>query len=104
MFLKERQMGANEEEALQARAAYCALVERTDQQLGEVQKAFQNYTKQQEHPYIFGYTSDHGDMNGMLGMYGKETFFEPSARIPLLMEGDGIPGEKTSASRSASWI
>ncbi|MBS6645453.1 MAG: sulfatase-like hydrolase/transferase [Clostridiaceae bacterium] len=95
VFLKDRQLGADEEEAIQARAAYCALVERADRQLGEVQKAFQNYTKQQGHSYLFGYTSDHGDMNGMLGMYGKETFFEPSVRIPLLMEGDGIPVGKT---------
>lgn len=91
LFLKDRQMGADHEKALQARAAYCGLIERTDSQLGEVQKAFRNYTKQKGHPYIFGYTSDHGDMNGMLGMYGKETFFEPSVRIPFLMEGDNIP-------------
>ncbi|MBT9778727.1 sulfatase-like hydrolase/transferase [Clostridium sp. MCC353] len=94
IFLKDRQMGADEEEALQARAAYCALVERTDSQMGEVKKAFKDYTEQMGHSYIFGYTSDHGDMNGMLGMYGKETFFDPSVRIPFMLEGEEIPTGK----------
>ena len=34
-------------------------------------------------------------------MYGKQTFFEDSARVPLLLAGDGIPaGKKVSVNTS----
>jgi choline-sulfatase len=36
------------------------------------------------------YTSDHGDQIGESGLFGKTTFFEGSAAIPLVFEGTGV--------------
>ena len=94
LFLKSRQLGSTAEEALEARAAYCSLVEIADRQIGEIREAFRAYGENSGREQIFGYTSDHGDMNAVLGMYGKQTFFDPSVRIPLLLSGEGIPAGK----------
>ena len=40
---------------------------------------------------MFLYVSDHGDMNGCKGYFGKQVFYEPSVHIPFLIQGDGIP-------------
>ena len=36
------------------------------------------------------YTSDHGEMLGQHGLWGKGVYFEPSIGVPLLMSGPGI--------------
>jgi choline-sulfatase len=39
------------------------------------------------------YTSDHGEMLGAHGIWGKTMYFEPAVAVPLLMSGPGIqPG------------
>ena len=35
------------------------------------------------------YTSDHGDNVGARGLWGKSTFYEESAGVPLIVAGDG---------------
>lgn len=41
------------------------------------------------------YTSDHGDNMGARGLWGKSTFFEEAAAIPMIMRGNGIaPGSE----------
>ena len=37
-------------------------------------------------------TSDHGEMLGEHGMWFKRTFFDPSARVPLVVAGPGVAG------------
>lgn len=37
------------------------------------------------------YTSDHGEMGGEHGLWWKRTYYEASARVPLLVHGPGIP-------------
>lgn len=85
----------NEDTAKNAVAAYCALIEESDQKIGTVLTAFKAYAKKAGHKRIYGYTSDHGDTVGARNMYGKQTFFEDSARIPFLLAGDDIPTGKT---------
>ena len=41
-------------------------------------------------------TSDHGDMLGDRGVFFKMSFFERSARVPLIMAGPGIPPGTTA--------
>lgn len=85
-----RNMEATEEDALDAMAAYYALVEVADGQIGAVRRAFREMAEREGREYVFSYTSDHGDMNGHKGMFGKQLMFEDSARIPLLAEGSRI--------------
>ena len=40
------------------------------------------------------YVSDHGDMNGEHGFYGKNTFYEASVHVPMIFAGAGIPRGK----------
>lgn len=78
-----------------ARAAYYALAEQQDKHIETVYNAFQDYLKRTGHEGIFIYVSDHGDMNGTKGYFGKQVFYDPSAHIPFLIQGDGIPaGQK----------
>ncbi len=85
---------ADPEVARAARAAYYGLVEQQDRHIGTVYHAFQEYLERTGHEGIFIYVSDHGDMNGTHGYYGKQVFYEPSAHIPFLIQGDGIPSGK----------
>lgn len=77
-----------------ALAAYCGLVELVDRQIGTVKKAFDKYTKRRGVEGIFGYCSDHGDTVGERRMFGKQTYYEKSAKIPFLLTGNGVPENK----------
>lgn len=52
---------------------------------------------------IILYTSDHGEMAGDHGRFGKGTFYEGSARVPCIAAGPGIP-ENRSVSAMAELI
>jgi choline-sulfatase len=41
------------------------------------------------------YTSDHGDNVGARGLWGKSTFYEESAGVPLILAGEGVPAAAT---------
>ena len=94
-WLAAHQKNVDEETAKHAVAAYCALIEESDQKIGQILNAFKAYGKKNRHEIIYGYTSDHGDTVGARRIYGKQTFFEDSARVPLLLAGNGIPVGKT---------
>ncbi|WP_353496521.1 sulfatase-like hydrolase/transferase [Vibrio sp. CB1-14] len=88
-----------ESKVLDIRAAYCGMVEQIDTQVGMVKSAFEAYCERQDRDNVFIYTSDHGDQMGEREIYGKHTFFEGSARIPMLVTGTNItPKEVTSPS------
>ncbi|BES64037.1 sulfatase-like hydrolase/transferase [Gottschalkiaceae bacterium SANA] len=75
---------------LSIRAAYYGMVETMDQQIGQVYDAWKQRLKINGREGIFVYVSDHGDMLGERKMVGKQTFYESSVRIPLLIAGNGI--------------
>ena len=79
-----------EELVLACQAAYKGLVENTDRLLGRARKAFEDFCKKRGRGSLFAYISDHGDMVGEHGIYGKKTFFEASARVPMIFSGDGV--------------
>jgi len=91
MKLRLERFRTTGERAIQARAAYAAMIEKTDENIGRVRSAFKAFNSRKGDEGLFVYTSDHGDMCGRLGLFGKMSFMDESARIPLLMEGDGIP-------------
>lgn len=41
------------------------------------------------------FTSDHGEMNGCHGRYGKSVFYEESIRVPLAVRGPGVSDGRT---------
>lgn len=73
-----------------ARAAYYGMVELQDRHIGAVYDAFQAYLARTGHEGVFLYVSDHGDMNGTHGFYGKQVFCDPAVHIPFLVAGSGI--------------
>ncbi len=71
-----------------ARRAYYANVSYFDAQLGALVKTLEA-TGALENTVIM-VISDHGDMLGERGLWYKMSFFEHSARVPLIMAGPGV--------------
>lgn len=80
-----------------ALAAYCGLIEIMDGQIGKLRAAFDSYGRRSGREGIFGYLSDHGDTAGERRMFGKQTYFDKSAKIPLMFAGTGVPVGKAVA-------
>lgn len=80
----------SEEIVRAVRAAYYGMVEFEDKNIGRVYDAFQDYLKRNGREGIFLYVSDHGEHEGYRGQYGKNTFYECSAHVPMLWAGKGI--------------
>jgi len=69
-----------------ARRAYFANISYLDDKIGEVLDTLRR-TNQEA---IILFVSDHGDMLGERGLWFKMTFFEGSARVPLMISAPGI--------------
>ena len=83
---------------LAARAAYCGMIAEQDRLLGRVRDAWRARLERAGRSGTFVYSSDHGDTCGEHGVFGKQTFYEGSARIPLVFEGHGVrAGERIAA-------
>ncbi|MGI6578469.1 MAG: sulfatase-like hydrolase/transferase [Eubacteriales bacterium] len=78
-----------------ARAAYYGMTEFLDINIGLVVEKWNEFLVRNGRQGIIIYVSDHGDQNGERGFYGKTTFYEASAHIPMLITGSGIPAGKT---------
>lgn len=72
------------------RAAYRGAVEFEDHHIGLVYDAFQAYLERTGREGVFIYLSDHGEAEGYRGCYGKETFYECSVHVPMIIAGAGI--------------
>lgn len=79
-----------------ARAAYYALVETTDRMIGDILRSYREKGLLENTLVI--YVSDHGDQIGERGLWWKQTFYEQSVRVPMIMSWPGrIPaGERRS--------
>ncbi len=71
-----------------ARRAYYANTSYFDSKVGEIVTTLEE-TGEIDNTIVI-VTSDHGDMLGERGLWFKMTFFEASARVPLVMAGPGI--------------
>ncbi len=97
-ILKARKNVMDEETVLAAQAAYLGMITCTDSLVGRVRQAFDAFTEARGSESLFCYLSDHGDQAGQRDIFGKCTFFEASARVPMIMAGSGIPrGTKVTA-------
>ena len=76
------------EQMVRAREAYYACVDFVDDCIGELLDGLEADGLLENTIVI--YTSDHGEMAGELGMWGKTVPYEPSIGVPLLLTGPQI--------------
>jgi len=74
-----------EREVRRATAAYYAMVETVDDLFGRVLDALEHHGEDLDE-WVVVFTSDHGELLGERGMWGKGQFLEPSARVPLVIQ------------------
>jgi len=72
-----------EDDEVRARAAYYALVETLDGFIGKIIKSLKKNNLYEDTLII--YTSDHGEQIGERDLWWKQTFYEESVRVPLIM-------------------
>ncbi len=70
-----------------ARRAYYGMISYIDDKVGQLVEALER-TGLRENTLVL-FTADHGEMLGERGLWYKMSFFEPSARIPLLVHAPG---------------
>jgi choline-sulfatase len=86
-----RQFNITEEDVARSRRGYFANISYIDEKIGELIDTLARTRMLDETIILF--CSDHGDMLGERGLWFKMSFFEGSARVPLMMAGPGIePG------------
>ncbi|MEQ1943323.1 choline-sulfatase [Mesorhizobium sp. VNQ89] len=74
-----------------SRRAYFANISYIDEKIGEILDVLRR-TRQEEDTIVV-FLSDHGDMLGEHGLWFKMSFFEGSARVPLMISAPGLaPG------------
>jgi choline-sulfatase len=81
-------ISVSDEDIRRTRRAYLANVSYFDSKIGEIAKTLEDTGMMDD--TIFIVTSDHGEMLGTRGLWFKMTFFEQSARVPLVVAGPGI--------------
>src|SRR5690606_6003532 len=83
------------EDVRRSRRAYFANISYIDEKIGEILDVLQA-TRQQEDTIVV-FLSDHGDMLGERGMWFKMSFFEGSARVPLMIAAPGLAAGRVDA-------
>jgi arylsulfatase A-like enzyme len=77
-------------------AAYYAMVSEVDAQIGRVLDALKESGHDKDTIIVFG--SDNGLAVGQHGLMGKQSLYEHSLRVPLIICGPGLPeGQKSGA-------
>ena len=83
----------DEAELRRARHGYYAAISYLDERIGELLSVLEDTGLAEDTMVVF--TSDHGEMLGERGLWYKMTFFDPSARVPLIVRGPGVaPGRR----------
>ena len=88
------------DEVLRARTAYWALVTRMDAMIGEVLDALERSGLSDDTLVV--YTSDHGDLLGEHGLWWKQTFYEESVRVPMVLSLPGVLPQGNRCNRVVS--
>jgi choline-sulfatase len=84
-----------EEQVVNARHAYYAAISYVDERVGELLAALGDAGLADSTLVIF--TADHGEMLGERGLWYKMSFFESSARVPLIVRAPGaIPARRVA--------
>jgi choline-sulfatase len=80
----------SDERVRRARHAYYAAISYVDERIGEVLGALAETGLRDDTIVVF--CADHGEMLGERGLWYKMAFFEPSARVPLIVAAPGRLG------------
>lgn len=91
-----------EDEILNARAAYWGLCEWVDFQIGLVMETLEELDIMDE--FMIGFRSDHGEMAGEHGCWGKGCMHEWSSRIPFMLSYPGEIPENTNITENVSGV
>ena len=75
-----------------ARRAHYAAISYLDDNIGKVLTALREQDRGR--PTVVIFVSDHGEMLGERGLWFKMSFFERSARIPMIINGPGFPSAR----------
>ncbi|MEM9028097.1 MAG: sulfatase-like hydrolase/transferase [Pseudomonadota bacterium] len=70
-------------------AGYLALTEHLDTEIGKVLAALEESGLAADTRVV--YTSDHGELAGAHGLFGKSCMFEESIGVPLILAGPDVP-------------
>ena len=76
-----------EEELIRNRRAYYGMVTYVDDKVGELVDELERLGLTEDTVILL--TSDHGEMLGERGMWFKRTYFDPSAKVPLVLSCPG---------------
>jgi choline-sulfatase len=89
-----RSFEITDEDIRRSRRAYFANISYIDDKIGEVMDALEGTRQDQDTIILF--VADHGDMLGERGLWFKMSFYEGSARVPLMISAPGMaPGGVT---------
>jgi choline-sulfatase len=93
-WVRRRFETADPESIAGARRQYCAAIETIDDQIGDILAALER-RGMMDNTYIL-FSSDHGEMLGDHGAFGKTMAYEASVHVPLIVAGPGIAGGRVS--------
>lgn len=85
----------NEPAVRRARQNYAAIIENLDRQVGRFLEAVAERGELDNTLVV--YASDHGEMLGDHGLWGKSTWCTPSVGVPLLVAGPGVVSGRVSS-------
>ncbi|HYI97945.1 MAG TPA: sulfatase [Bryobacteraceae bacterium] len=94
--------GMNEKQRKESMRAYYASIAFLDAQVGKVLDAVDRLKLGDDTTVVFW--SDHGYQLGEHGQWMKQTLFEPSARVPLLIGGAGVKARGRACSRTVELL
>lgn len=86
---------ATSEDITIARRQYCGKVELIDRQVGKILSALEEKGATEDTIVVF--CSDHGEHLGDHGLFIKQTAYEPSLRVPLIVAGPGVERGRSNA-------
>ncbi|WP_420324696.1 choline-sulfatase [Mameliella sp.] len=88
-----RSYDITEENIRRSRQAYFANISYLDEKIGQLLQVLED-TRQEA---IVVFVSDHGDMLGERGLWFKMSFYEGSARVPMMISVPGQAGARVAA-------
>lgn len=93
-----RSFAITPEDIRRSRRAYFANISYLDEKIGALLDVLERCRMRDDTVVVF--LSDHGDMLGERGLWFKMSFFEGSARVPLMVAAPGLPAGRIDAPAS----